>query len=295
VTFLLGHLSDPHVGPVPRPRLRELAGKRFTGYLNWQRGRHLIHDMEMLEKITDDLLHHKPDHVALTGDLVNIGLEKEFVTAQRYVARLGKPDFVSVIPGNHDAYVRSSYKYMVGSTAPWMTGDGQESPHFPYVRIRDGVALIGLSSGVPTAPLLASGEIGARQMTAFARALDEARQAGLARVVMIHHPPTRKGASYGRGLRDARGFEKTIAKHGADLILHGHNHRQSVVMIKGPDGEVPVVGVASASAVPGSLNHRAAYHLYRIEREKGRTAITMQVRGLLASGAIGDVETVRLW
>jgi 3',5'-cyclic AMP phosphodiesterase CpdA len=294
VTFLLGHLSDPHVGPVPRPRLRELVGKRFTGYLNWQRGRHLIHSMEMLEKITADLLHHKPDHVALTGDLVNIGLEKEFVIAQRYVARLGSPDFVSVIPGNHDAYVRSSFKYMAASTSPWMTGDGQENPHFPYVRIRDGVALIGLSSGVPTAPLLASGVIGEKQMKAFARVLDEAKAASLVRVVMIHHPPTRSGASYGRGLRDARSFEKTIAKHGADLVLHGHNHRQSVVMIKGPEGEVPVVGVASASAVPGSPHHRAAYHLYRIERAKGRASITMQVRGLLPSGAIGDVGTEKL-
>jgi Icc-related predicted phosphoesterase len=172
-----------------------------------------------------------------------------------------------------------------------MTGDGQENPRFPYVRIRDGVALIGLSSGVPTAPLLASGVIGEKQMKAFARVLDEAKAANLVRVVMIHHPPTRKGASYGRGLRDARSFEKTIARHGADLVLHGHNHKQSVVMIKGPGGGVPVVGVASASAVPGSPNHRAAYHLYRIEREKGRAVITMQVRGLLPSGAIGDVVT----
>ncbi len=294
MTFLLGHLSDPHVGPVPRPRLRELAGKRFTGYLNWQRGRHLIHDMGMLEKITADLLAHQPDHVALTGDLVNIGMEKEFVTAQRYVARLGSPEFVSVIPGNHDAYVRSSFAYMVGSTAPWMTGDGQDTPRFPYVRIRDGVALIGLSSGVPTAPLLASGVLGTRQMQAFARVLDEAKAADLVRVVMIHHPPTRTGASYGRGLRDARAFERVIAAHGADLVLHGHNHRHSVVMINGPEGLVPVVGVASASAVPGSPNHRAAYHLYRIERMKGRTAITLQIRGLLPSGAIGDVATERL-
>jgi 3',5'-cyclic AMP phosphodiesterase CpdA len=294
LSFLLGHLSDPHVGPVPRPRLRELVGKRFTGYLNWQRGRHLIHDMAMLEKITADLLHHRPDHVALTGDLVNIGLESEFVTAQRYVERVGGPDFVSVIPGNHDAYVRSSFRYMAATAAPWMTGDGQGMPRFPYVRIREGVALIGLSSGVPTAPLLASGEVGDNQMKAFTRALDEAREAGLARVVMIHHPPTRRGASYGRGLRDARAFEKAIAKHGADLVIHGHNHRYSLVKLKGPEGEVPVVGVASASAVPGSPNHRAAYHLYRIDQGQGRAAITMQVRGLLPSGTIGDVETVRL-
>ena len=292
--FLLAHLSDPHLGPIPRPKLRELAGKRLTGYVNWQRGRYLVHDMGMLERITADMLAQDPDHVALTGDLVNIGLEKEFVTAQRYVARIGGPDFVSVIPGNHDAYVRSSYRYMAATTAPWMTGDGAEMPAFPYVRIRDGVALIGLSSGVPTAPLLASGELGEKQRRAFAKVLTEAKEAGLLRVVMIHHPPTRKGASMGRGLRDARQFEKIIASHGADLIIHGHNHRQSVVRIKGPEGDVPVVGVASASALPGSPNHRAAYHLYRLHRADSKVGITMQVRGLLASGAIGDVATETL-
>jgi 3',5'-cyclic AMP phosphodiesterase CpdA len=294
LSFLLAHLSDPHVGPIPQPKLRELAGKRLTGYVNWQRGRYLVHDMQMLERITADMLAQGPDHVALTGDLVNIGLEKEFVTAQRYVARIGGPDFVSVIPGNHDAYVRSSYRYMAASAAPWMTGDGADQPAFPYVRIRDGVALIGLSSGVPTAPLLASGELGDKQRRAFARVLTEAKEAGLLRVVMIHHPPTRKGASMGRGLRDARDFEKIIATHGADLIIHGHNHRQSVVKIKGPEGDVPVVGVASASALPGSPNHRAAYHLYRLSRAGSKTGISMQVRGLLASGAIGDVTTETL-
>jgi 3',5'-cyclic AMP phosphodiesterase CpdA len=294
LSFLLAHLSDPHVGPLPRPRLRELAGKRLTGYINWKRGRHLIHDMEMLEKITGDLLAQKPDHVALTGDLVNIGLEKEFATAQRYVARLGDPDFVSVIPGNHDAYVRSSFRYMSASTAPWMTGDGQDMPRFPYVRIRDGIALIGLNSGVPTAPLLASGEMGDGQAKALARALEEARAAGLVRVVMIHHPPTRNGTSFGRGLRDAKAFEKVIARQGAELVIHGHNHRHSVVTIKGPEGDVPVVGVASCSAVPGSPNHRAAYHLYRIARDGGKVTINLKVRGLLPSDAIGDVETVIL-
>ncbi len=85
--------------------------------------------------------------MALTGDLVNIGLESEFVTAQRYIERVGGADFVSVIPGNHDVYVRSSFKYFAASAAPWMTGDGTAKVAFPYVRVRGGVALIGPDLG----------------------------------------------------------------------------------------------------------------------------------------------------
>jgi 3',5'-cyclic AMP phosphodiesterase CpdA len=289
--ILLAHLSDPHVGPIKPPRLRELASKRLTGYVNWRRGRFRVHDMDMLEKITADLLTHHPDHVALTGDLVNIGLESEFVTAQRYLERLGAPEFVSVVPGNHDAYVRSSFRYMEATTAQWMTGDdGARPAAFPYVRVRNGVALIGVCSGIPTAPLLASGELGAEQTAALGKALKEQGAAGRVRVVMIHHPPTDTGATFGRGLRDAKAFETCIRENGAELVIHGHNHKQSVLRIKGPAHDAFVVGVASASAVPGSANHRAAYHLYRVGRRDGRVFIEMQVRGLLPGGGIGDVS-----
>ena len=37
--FVLAHLSDPHLGPVPLPRFRELTGKRALGYVNWHRRR----------------------------------------------------------------------------------------------------------------------------------------------------------------------------------------------------------------------------------------------------------------
>ncbi|MFM9975351.1 MAG: metallophosphoesterase family protein [Beijerinckiaceae bacterium] len=294
MTLLLAHLSDPHVGPIHPPRLRELAGKRLTGYLNWKRGRGIIHNMDMLERITVDMLAQKPDHVALTGDLVNLGLESEFVTAQRYVSRVGEADFVSIVPGNHDAYVRSSFRYMEASSAPWMTGDGASAAAFPYVRIRRGVALIGLASGIPTAPLLASGKLGEAQLKALSGLLREAQAEGLVRVIMIHHPPTRNGASRGRGLRDAKAFEAVIREHGAELVLHGHNHRQSVIRIPGADGPVPVVGVASASAIPGRPAHLAAYHLYTIERSTEALSVTMQVRGLLPSGAIGDITSEKL-
>jgi 3',5'-cyclic AMP phosphodiesterase CpdA len=294
VTFRLAHLSDPHVGPIDKPRLRELAGKRLTGYINYRRGRHLVHDMAMLERITADMLAQAPDHVALTGDLVNIGLESEFVTAQRYVARIGGPDFVSIIPGNHDAYVRSSFRYMAATASPWMTGDGEETAAFPYMRRRGGIALIGLSSGVPTAPLLASGELGDRQAEVLASMLAAAGKDGLMRVVMIHHPPVMNGAAFGRGLRDAALFGSVIAREGAELIIHGHNHRHSVHKLKGPRAPVPVVGVASASAVPGSPRHMAAWHLYEMEGEAGNARITMRIRGLLASGAIGEVSVATI-
>src|SRR5882757_2591860 len=49
--FTLADLSDPHLAPLPAPSLRELVGKRATGYLHWTRRRHEIHRREALDAL----------------------------------------------------------------------------------------------------------------------------------------------------------------------------------------------------------------------------------------------------
>ena len=72
--FTLAHLSDPHLPPLPAPRFSELAGKRALGYLNWTRNRHKYHRREVLDALVSDLATQSPDHIAVTGDLVNLGV-----------------------------------------------------------------------------------------------------------------------------------------------------------------------------------------------------------------------------
>jgi len=287
--YLIAHLSDPHIGPIPQPKLRELVGKRMTGYVNWRRGRKVAHDMTVLERLIEDMRAHKPDHIAFTGDIANIGLASEFPIARAFLERLGSPDFVSFVPGNHDAYVRGSLKPLTNALWPWMASDGASSSAFPYLRRRDGIAFIGLSSAVPTMPFVASGTLGKPQLAAFEAMMDELDREGLCRVVMLHLPPLRSGAAVGRSLTDAAAFEKVIARVGAEVVLHGHNHRTSLTHIKGKHGPVPVVGVPSCSAVKGTWTHRAGYHLISIEPDGPRSRITGLTRGLTPDGNIAEV------
>ena len=278
-SFRLAHLSDPHIGPLPTPTLRELAGKRLTGYWNWKRGRHLIHDMGMLNALIDDVTEQAADHVALTGDLVNIGLPAEFPAARKFLARLGDPHHVSIIPGNHDAYVRASLPAMLDQFAPYMCGDDLAHVQFPYMRIRGRLALIGVSSAIPTGIFLASGAVGPTQATRLAAMLEAAGHAGFIRVVMIHHSPL-KAEHFGRGLRDYAEVQRVLREAGAELILHGHDHRQSVKHIDRRNGPpIPVIGVASASAVPGTSGHRAAWHLFEFKLGEDGLRIEMATRG----------------
>ena len=294
VSFRLAHLSDAHIGPLPDTHWRELLGKRFTGFINWQR-RNTIHNMNVLAQIVADIRLNAPDHVAMTGDVMNIALPNEFTSARDWLKTLGEPVDVSFVPGNHDAYVRRVMDLIPRTFAPWCSSDGDEVAHFPYLRVRGEVALIGLSSAIPTAPFLASGNVGVLQMAKFAELLQETAALGLCRVVMIHHPPWQGGASFGRGLRDASAFERVIARHGAELILHGHNHRLLNRKLTGPDGPVPCIGVASASAVPGTPHHQAAWHLFEIERKGNGWNIRGRGRGFRHDRpGLDDLEPIAL-
>ena len=56
-----------------------------------------------------DMKRIDPDHICVTGDLANLGLEEEFKQGALMLNSLGPESKVSVIPGNHDAY---GLKYM---------------------------------------------------------------------------------------------------------------------------------------------------------------------------------------
>jgi 3',5'-cyclic AMP phosphodiesterase CpdA len=328
--FLLAHLSDPHLAPLPPPRLGDLASKRVLGYLNWVRKRRAIHRRDVLAALVADIRAARADHIAVTGDLVNIALPAEIENAAHWLAELGPPSQVSLVPGNHDAYVPGAAARCAKAWAPYMAGDAAEgdegspleggasspSPRvrgegrgegaspfagaseteirreehdaFPFLRIRGPVALIGVSTAVATAPFLATGVLGARQIAQMSALL--AAAAEQFRVVLIHHPPHVVPKSRFKRLVDAAAFRDAIASAGAELVIHGHDHVRSLAHIDGPRGQVPVIGVPSASAAFGTDHDPAGYNLYRIDGRPGAWTCAVERRGLDAGGAVTVCE-----
>jgi 3',5'-cyclic AMP phosphodiesterase CpdA len=286
--FTLAHLSDPHLGPLPRPRFSELFSKRLLGYTNWRVRRRGRHDMTCLAALTQDLLAQNCDHIAVTGDLAVIGLDAEFTPARAFLEKLGPPHHVSAIPGNHDAYVSGTADHPQLHWAEYMAGDNQRTegaPFFPYVRRRGKVAIIGLSSAVPTGFHSAEGRLGKEQCHRLTELLSELDREGMFRVIMIHHPPSGTGEVF-RRLTDARRIKRALLRAGAELVLHGHNHRNEMIHLLGRSGSVPVVGVPSASIGPTSESTPGAYNIYRIDGEKGAWTCEMVQRGY----AHGDLD-----
>lgn len=287
--FTLAQIADLHAPPVRVPRARDLLNKRLGGWISWKTRRHRIFRREILDALVEDLKVQAPDHVAVTGDLVNFALEQEFVSAALWLRRLGSPRAISVVPGNHDAYVPVAAARSWDHWAPYVASDADRRgsityDSFPTVRVRGAIAVVGLCSAQPTRWLRASGAVGPEQLERLESLLRTLGRDGLCRVVQIHHPPLDDRIAQRSRLTDSARLREVLARTGAELVMHAHAHVTCVDSITGPEHPIPVVGVRSASNLGTKPDERAQYHLYRIEQDRSasqatRYRITMRIRG----------------
>ena len=285
--FVLAHLSDPHISNMKAIRTRDLLCKRLYGYLRWKLHRGTEHHGSVLSALMDDLRHHRPDHVAVTGDLTHLSLPSEFQNVRKWLQSIGPPHQVTVIPGNHDAYVRTEWiqthahwtDYMLSDKAPAPPGSSAGVYRiFPSRRIRGPMALIGVCTAHPSAPYLAVGTIGRAQLQKLEQIMDQATRQNLFRVILIHHPPAAGTVSWRKRLTDAEKFRALLKQYGADLILHGHAHVAVRNHLPVPGGNVQVVGAPSASAIGRNHARRARYYIYRITPAGGSWNVALTVR-----------------
>ena len=293
MAFTLAHLSDPHLPPLPAARLRDLASKRALGYLNWTRNRHKYHRREVLDALVADIRAQAPDHIAVTGDLINLALEAEFEPSRAWLESIGEAQHVTVIPGNHDAYVSATKHRAAEAWVDYLRGDVDGgNGAFPFVRRRGPVALIGVSSAVPTAPLMATGKLGQAQMQALDRMLTQLASEQAFRVLLVHHPL--HSTSRVKRLTDSRQLRALIRQHGVELVLHGHDHIHSTMWLEGPRGEIPVIGVPSASAIAHRHYPAAAFNMFSIERSDGAWRVEQTVRAIDRDMKMKQIRQVRL-
>ena len=270
----LAHCSDLHLLSHDGAGLMKLANKRWIGAANLLSNRSRHYHVAAFDQMIEDLNAQGIDHVLCTGDVTNLALEQEFAFAREKFDRLaGGPDGVTVIPGNHDAYVAEGIEFFSRIFDEYHRADpGWEWPdgsRWPIVRIRGPLALIGVTTSRATPWFTAYGRVGEAQLARLKQVLGDPRLDGKVRVVAIHHPPAGRAAkSRIRGLRDHEAFAEVIHELGADLIVHGHEHRDMTEMLAGPTGDVPVRGVASGTYHFNKPHRTARYRIYEISDGK---------------------------
>jgi len=281
--FALAHVSDLHLSSLAGVSPRALLDKRILGYLSWWHRRRHEHRTDVLDALRSSLHGERLDHIAVTGDLTHLGLPQEFREAAAWLARLGEPEGITVVPGNHDAYVREPWRDTFAQWSPYMRGDDAAPPAgadeaFPILRVRRNVALIGLSTARPSAPFLATGALGTPQLQRLERMLEQTAASGLFRIVLLHHPPAPHTVQWRKSLLDGAALRDVLARRGAELVLHGHAHFSAATYLDAARGRTLAIGVPSASAVGSKADRHATYHVYRIARVDAGWRLRVSVR-----------------
>ena len=295
MTFRLAHLSDLHLAPMPRVNARALMNQRVLGYLSWQRRRFRVHRREVIDALVEDLRSEAPDHVVITGDLVNISLPAEFVQAAAWLRQLGAPEDITVIPGNHDAYVEVKWREAWAHWSDYMCGDGPdrggtEKATFPFLRRRGPVILIGMSTAVATPPTFATGRLGRRQLRGLETLLKTMATDRRCRILLLHHPPVATMTDYRRRLVDAEALAGVLAHQPVDLVLCGHQHIFQLGGLCSNGSAIPVVGAPSASLHGGDRHHEGGYIIYDLDPQADGWRIVLELRRFdLTSGRFASV------
>lgn len=294
------HLTDIHL-PIPEaPSLLDLLGKRALGYLSWTAKRRHLHKSEVSDALAADIRAQGCEAALLTGDLVNIALEREFEAASAWLARAFDGLQLTFCPGNHDAYVRVPWAKSLGLLSRHMSGlrrgesDARapsNTKDFPFTVDFGPARVVVANSAPPTAPGLATGALGSEQIARIEAELGAARGGGLFSILMLHHPIA-DVVSRRKALDDRAALAAALQRCGVDLVLHGHAHVAHFEQVATADGPAPAIGGGSFSyiekhgeATPGR------YNLFELERGADRWRLALEVRQYdPATGGVVSVD-----
>lgn len=269
----IAHVTDLHVLSLDGAHLSEFFSQRLVGGANLLFNRRGEYPLEVTSRLMADINGRQVDHVIVSGDLTNLSLPSEFERARQLLAELELPSAeVTVVPGNHDCYtlserIKGNFRRIL---SPYLEGDlkSNESSRpvgFPFVRLRGPVAIIALSTAHVSPPLMATGTLGPRQLAAVEELLGRPEVRSRFRLVVLHHPPRSRYSTYLKRLTDADAFIEMIERVGAELIVHGHLHRNLREELAGPAGPVPLLGLNSSTWMAKDPARVAAYNIYEVD------------------------------
>ena len=263
----LAFVSDIHMSPLPEDA-DKYNFKQFLGYLSWRSKRQYRHKPEILKTLKNDIRSQECTHICFGGDQTNLGTEAEYRETARWLQQLASAEAISVVPGNHDAYGSACRDLMNQYWSPWMIDKRGRMVGTPFIRLFGNIAVIGLSSAVPTAPFMADGFVSEDQLSTLGTVIKDLDRDEFFRAVIIHHPPVLEVTTARRALRNSRQVQNALEKSDIDIVFHGHLHRPMKSRLIFGKKDIPVYGAASASS-NGKKLPPAQYYILEVEKVGG--------------------------
>ena len=274
----LVHLSDPHLSDLDGYSGWHLRGKRRLGYLSWMRRRRHHHRREVLAQLCTQVAREQADVIAVTGDLVQLGLPDEIVQARAWLDGLGAAA-IALVPGNHDLYRDDAVAGVLASWSGYLHLSEATLEAFPSRFDCGPLTVIGLCSAYAAPFWSAAGRLGVAQLARLDDML--AATAGRMRCVLVHHPPLPGQCASRKALRDAAELAVLLEGHGVELVLHGHIHR-NVALRHAARTQV----LATASASNADPARRASYRVLDVTEQPDRWLLDARLMTLDGDGSV---------
>jgi 3',5'-cyclic AMP phosphodiesterase CpdA len=221
-----------------------------------------------LERLVPEL---RPDAIAISGDLTQRARHGEFQRALALVETFRRTAPTLIVAGNHDTTWWRSPFDLLGTSWKHAKYRRYFGDDLGPVLERPGMIMVGaltahgLAAGSVTwnlRDLTVKGHLPRRE-TDRSRGLFAQAPAAAARVLVIHHNVLRGEISRRMGLAHWRDAHRRLAESGADLVLCGHDHQESVGQI---DGRVVVAAAGTHTSM--SRGHRpSVFNLVTLEAD----------------------------
>ncbi|MBN2694573.1 metallophosphoesterase [bacterium] len=255
----IAHISDLHISSDAKYSLLRFINKRAIGAVNLFFNRKKEYPPKMVEKLVEHLMQQNVEHTVITGDLTNLAFPEEFQRAKEILSPL--ENSVTIIPGNHDNYTRESFK------------KSRFSSYFPETvpnvkKIGDEVAVIALSTSVPTGYFFSAGKISKAQLKFLEETLTKDDIKDRFKIVLIHHhiEKVAKHKQYISSIRNRAKLLSVLEKYKIDVVLHGHRHENNHYQLHLNSHTVDVYECGASGRV--SKKHPGNYNIYTIENKK---------------------------
>ena len=219
------HISDLHFHTYPQ-NIYEFKSKRILGMGNLLFRRASQYPLLRAKQLVEQIHQMKWDHLVISGDLTQLSLESDFSLARETLEPLLKdPERITIIPGNHDRYIRESgvkdyYKQYFGE----FFGDEE----IKVQKLNSYWVIVGWDSAHPNDWLTASGTVRRSTIQATENLLNSFPEKTYF-IIVNHYPitfPEGWKVDHFHELYNLVPVRNWILRQpNIRLYLHGHIHR----------------------------------------------------------------------
>jgi Icc protein len=219
----IAHLSDLHLLE-PDHAARQGEARRRLAYLTVGRPNDAPRRRRRAASVLAAAARSGADHVLVTGDLTEDGIDAQFAILAEVLAESGlSPAQVTLLPGNHDAY-EDGGAFERALRGPLAAYAATSTPGVP-VFLRD-VAILPMCTAVAQPYTRSAGVIDGRELEIAAQMAEQSRLSGRALVLAMHHSPRRRApvVQWIDGLVQHAAIGEILERHDHVHVLHGHTH-----------------------------------------------------------------------